>query len=85
MACRVYSHDVSERRRAEEALGDARELERSRLARALHDAALQGLTEAVVLAMSADRERRGLSNSANWCLPCVAWASSRVARSMTYG
>jgi signal transduction histidine kinase len=40
-------------------LGDARELERSRLARALHDEALQGLTEAAVLAMSADRGSSG--------------------------
>jgi PAS domain S-box-containing protein len=59
----IYYRDVSERRRAEEALHaaqeqraiadrrleDVREAERSRIARDLHDGALQGLTHAVAV------------------------------------
>ena len=40
------------RTRAEERLEETRELERSRIARALHDVALQELADALILAMS---------------------------------
>ena len=45
--------DVSEREWAEARLEEARELERSRIARALHDDALQALADAMVLATGA--------------------------------
>ena len=51
--------DVTERERAEARLEEARELERSRIARALHDDALQALAAAMVLATAA----RGASPS----------------------
>ena len=45
--------DVTEREWAEARLEEARELERSRIARALHDDALQALADAMVLATAA--------------------------------
>ncbi len=51
--------DVTERERAEARLEEAREVERSRIARALHDDALQALADAMVLATAA----RGASPS----------------------
>jgi PAS domain S-box-containing protein len=45
----VYYRNVSERRRAAEALDAVRDAERSRIARDLHDEALQGLTHALAL------------------------------------
>ena len=45
--------DVTERERAEARLEEAREVERSRIARALHDDALQALADAMVLATAA--------------------------------
>jgi PAS domain S-box-containing protein len=50
----VYSRDVSERKRAEERFSEVREAERRRIARDLHDDALQELTDALV---QADRGR----------------------------
>jgi PAS domain S-box-containing protein len=44
----VYSRDVSERKRAEERFSEVREAERRRIARDLHDDALQELTDALV-------------------------------------
>jgi PAS domain S-box-containing protein len=49
----AYTRDITERRRVEERLEEAREAERSRIARALHDEALQALTDALVLAIAA--------------------------------
>jgi PAS domain S-box-containing protein len=49
----VYSTDITERKRAEQRVVEAREVERSRIARALHDDALQGLADALALAMAA--------------------------------
>jgi PAS domain S-box-containing protein len=49
----AYTRDITERRRVEERLEEAREAERSRIARALHDEALQALGEAVALAIAA--------------------------------
>jgi signal transduction histidine kinase len=50
----VYSTDISLCKQTEQLLVDARELERSRIGRALHDEALQGLSDALALAMRAD-------------------------------
>ena len=43
----IVSHDVTERRRAEEALGEIREAERNRIARELHDSILQDIVYAL--------------------------------------
>jgi signal transduction histidine kinase len=51
----VYSRDITERKEAEQRLVAAREAERSRIARALHDEALQGLSDAIALAVLAAR------------------------------
>jgi PAS domain S-box-containing protein len=51
----VYSHDITDRKEAEQRVVEAREAERSRLARALHDDALRGLSDAIALAAIADR------------------------------
>jgi PAS domain-containing protein len=53
----VYGHDITERKEAEQLVVEAREAERRRTARALHDDALQGLTEAIALVAMADRTR----------------------------
>jgi signal transduction histidine kinase len=55
----VYSTDISLCKQTEQLLVDARELERSRIARALHDEALQGLSDALALAMRADTAPAG--------------------------
>jgi PAS domain S-box-containing protein len=49
----TYLRDITERKAAEERLEETRESERSRIARALHDQALQPLADALVLAMAA--------------------------------
>ncbi len=58
----VVAHDVTERRRAEQALGEIREAERRRISRDLHDDVLQDLTYALQ-SMQLERkihgERRG--------------------------
>jgi signal transduction histidine kinase len=51
----VYLRNITERKRAEQRVVEAREAERSRIARALHDEALQGLGDAIALAAMADR------------------------------
>jgi PAS domain S-box-containing protein len=51
----VYSRDITERKEAEQRLVAAREAERGRIARALHDEALQGLSDAIAFAALADR------------------------------
>jgi PAS domain S-box-containing protein len=53
----VYSRDITDRKKAEQRLVEAREAERGRIARALHDEALQSLTDAVALATTADRTK----------------------------
>ena len=50
-----YGHDITERKEAEQRVVEAREAERRRIARALHDDALQGLTDAIALVAVADR------------------------------
>lgn len=51
----IYFHEITERKEAEQRLVAAREAERCRIARALHDEALQGLSDAIALAALADR------------------------------
>jgi signal transduction histidine kinase len=51
----VYSRDITERKEAEQRVVEAREMERGRIARALHDDALQSLGDAIALAAMADR------------------------------
>jgi signal transduction histidine kinase len=51
----VYSRDITERKESEQRVVEAREAERGRIARALHDEALQGLGDAIALAATADR------------------------------
>ena len=51
----VYSRDITERKEAEQRVVEAREAERRRIARALHDEALQGLGDAIALAAMVDR------------------------------
>jgi PAS domain S-box-containing protein len=48
--------DISERKRVEARLVQARELERSRIARALHDEPLRALADALALALAARRD-----------------------------
>ena len=50
-----YGHDITERKEAEQRVEEAREAERGRIARALHDDALQGLSDAIALVAMADR------------------------------
>ncbi|MEA2146046.1 MAG: hypothetical protein QOG59_1633 [Solirubrobacteraceae bacterium] len=50
-----YGHDITERKEAEQGVVEAREAERGRIARALHDDALQGLSDAIALVAMADR------------------------------
>ena len=50
-----FGHDITERKEAEQRVVEAREAERRRIARALHDDALQGLTDAIALVAMADR------------------------------
>ncbi len=50
-----YGHDITERKEAEQRVVEAREAERGRIARALHDEALQGLSDAIALVAMADR------------------------------
>jgi PAS domain S-box-containing protein len=51
----VYSRDITERKQAEQRVVEAREAERGRIARALHDEALQSVSDATALAAMADR------------------------------
>jgi PAS domain S-box-containing protein len=51
----VYGHDITEGKEAEQRVVEAREAERGRIARALHDDALQGLSDAIALVAMADR------------------------------
>jgi PAS domain S-box-containing protein len=51
----VYSRDITERKEAEQRVVEAREAERGRIARALHDDALQRLGDAIALVAMADR------------------------------
>jgi signal transduction histidine kinase len=51
----VYGHDITERQEAERRVEVAREAERGRIARTLHDDALQGLSDAIALVAMADR------------------------------
>jgi PAS domain S-box-containing protein len=51
----VYARDITERKEAEQRVVEAREAERGRIARAMHDEALQGLSDAIALAAMADR------------------------------
>jgi PAS domain S-box-containing protein len=51
----VYARDITERKEAEQRVVEAREAERGRIARALHDEALQGLADAIALAAMSDR------------------------------
>jgi signal transduction histidine kinase len=51
----VYSRDITERKEAEQRLVAARQAERGRIARALHDEALQSLSDAIALAALTDR------------------------------
>jgi PAS domain S-box-containing protein len=51
----VYGHDITERKEAEQRVEEAREAERGRIARALHDDALQALGDAIGLVVMADR------------------------------
>ena len=50
-----FGHDITERKETELRLVEAREAERGRIARALHDEALQGLGDAIALVTTADR------------------------------
>ena len=50
-----FGHDITERKEAEQRVVEAREAERRRIARALHDDGLQGLTDAIALVAMADR------------------------------
>lgn len=54
----VISHDVSDRRRVERALGEIREAERRRISRDLHDGVLQDLTD-VLSSMQLERRIYG--------------------------
>jgi signal transduction histidine kinase len=51
----VYSRDITERKEAEQRVVEAREAERGRIARALHDDALQRLGDAIALVATAHR------------------------------
>ena len=51
----VYSRDITDRKEAEQRVVEAREAERSRFARDLHDQALQSLSDAIALVLFADR------------------------------
>jgi PAS domain S-box-containing protein len=61
--------NITERGRVEARLEEARELERSRIARALHDDALQALADALVLATAA--RRASPSGSPNQLVPLL--------------
>jgi PAS domain S-box-containing protein len=50
-----YGHDITERKETEQRVEEAREVERGRIARGLHDDALQGLSDAIALVAMADR------------------------------
>jgi PAS domain S-box-containing protein len=62
--------DITERRRAEGRLLEARKDERRRIARALHDEALRGLADALVLAIGA-RTASGASEYAEQLVPVL--------------
>ena len=66
----VYGHDITERKEAEQRVVEAREAERGRIARALHDDALQGLSDAIALVAMADRTT-GESPLAGQLLPVL--------------
>jgi signal transduction histidine kinase len=66
----VYSRDITERKEAEQRVVEAREAERGRIARALHDDALQRLGDAIALVAMAN-QRTAESRLAGQLLPVL--------------
>jgi PAS domain S-box-containing protein len=72
----IYTRDISERRLLEARLEEARELERSRISRALHDEPLQVLSDALAIAIAARRESP--SGPTHQLVPLLQMASEQV-------
>ncbi len=80
----VYGRDITERKEVEQLVGEAREAERGRIARALHDDALRGLSDAIALVAMRTGPRRSLGWPVSCCLFCGESVSSCVPPSTTY-
>jgi PAS domain S-box-containing protein len=87
----VYFRDVTERKRAEEALGRVREAERKRIARDLHDGPLQDFSYTaaalgMIMLQSEDTEleergcRRPSTRSGAAPRPCARWSTTCASR-----
>ena len=74
----VYGRDITERKEVEQLVGEAREAERGRIARALHDDALRGLSDAIALVAMRTGPRRSLGWPVSCCLFCGESVSSII-------